>query len=102
MRIRGWRKLAFFGLCVILFLWTIFPVYYMLILSLSSWDDLFKPKLYVDHPTFENFAQTLQESNYFVSKFWTQLYNSVSIALLTTAVVMVLSLIHISEPTRPY
>jgi len=89
MRLRGWRKVLFFGLCGLILVWTVFPVYYMVLLSLTPWEDLFKPKLYVNDPTFENYVQTLQQSNYFVSQFWTQLYNSVAIALLTTAAVLV-------------
>jgi len=89
MRLRGWQKVLFFGLCGLILVWTIFPVYYMVLLSLTSWEDLFKPKLYVNDPTFENYVQTLQQGNYFVSQFWTQLYNSVAIALLTTAAVLI-------------
>jgi len=90
MRLRGWRKAAFYGVCVLLLIWTVFPVYYMVMLSLVSWEDLFKPRLYVANPTFENYYQTFTQSNYFVSQFWVQMYNSVSIALMTTAAVLVI------------
>ena len=89
MRLRGWRKVGFFGVCALVLLWTIFPVYYMLTLSLVPEEDLFKPSLYVARPTLENYAQTIRQSNYLVSEFWIQLYNSVIIALLTTAAVVV-------------
>jgi len=90
MRLRGWRKVSFYGVCVALLVWTVFPVYYMIMLSLVTWEDLFKPRLYVANPTFENYYQTLTQGNYFVSQFWVQMYNSVSIALLTTAAVLVI------------
>jgi len=89
MRLRGWRKVGFFGVCALVLVWTIFPVYYMLTLSLVPEEDLFKPSLYVSRPTLENYAQTVRQSNYLVSEFWIQLYNSVIIALLTTAAVVV-------------
>ena len=89
MRLRGWRKVGFFGVCALVLLWTIFPVYYMLTLSLVPEEDLFRPSLYVSRPTLENYAQTIRQSNYLVSEFWIQLYNSVVIALLTTAVVVI-------------
>jgi len=88
MRLRGWRKIAFFSLCGIVLVWTIFPVYYMVTLSLVREDDLFKPSLYVLRPTFENYSTTLKQSNYLVSEFRNQLYNSICIALLTTAAVL--------------
>ena len=34
MRLRGWRKVVFFGLCGIILVWTVFPIYYMVTLSL--------------------------------------------------------------------
>jgi multiple sugar transport system permease protein len=89
MRLRGWRKGAFYVVCTALLVWTVFPVYYMVMLSLVPWEDLFKPRLYVAHPTIENYLQTLTQSNYFVSMFWAQLWNSVSIALMTTLAVLV-------------
>ena len=45
MRLRGWRKAAFYAICVLLLVWTVFPVYYMIMLSLVTWEDLFKPRL---------------------------------------------------------
>jgi len=90
MRLRGWRKVAFYGVSAALLVWTIFPVYYMVMLSLVSWEDLFRPRLYVAHPTLENYLQTFTQSNYFVSQFWAQLWNSVSIALVTTGAVLVI------------
>ena len=89
MRLRGWRKGVFFGVCGLVLVWTVFPVYYMVTLSLVKEEDLFKPSLYVARPTLENYAATIQQSNYLVSEFRTQLYNSVIIALMTTAAVLI-------------
>jgi multiple sugar transport system permease protein len=89
MRLRGWRKFTFYAVGSLLLVWTIFPVYYMITLSLVPEEDLFKPRLYVAQPTLENYRHTIYQSNYLVSEFWIQLYNSVIIALLTTAAVVV-------------
>ncbi len=89
MGLRGWRKAAFYGICALVLVWTLFPVYYMLTLSLVPEEDLFKPSLYVAHPTVNNYAMTVKQSNYLVSQFWAQLWNSVSIALMTTLAVLV-------------
>ncbi len=90
MALRGWRKWAFFTICGVLLVWTLFPVYYMLTLSLVPEEDLFKPSLYVANPTLMNYRMTVQQSNYMVSAFWSQLWNSVSIALATTACVLLI------------
>ncbi len=89
MRLRGWQKTAFFIVCAIVQVWTLFPAYYMLTLSLVPEEDLFRPSPYVAHPTITNYANTIRQSNYLVSTFWIQLYNSVSIALMTTVAVVV-------------
>jgi multiple sugar transport system permease protein len=89
MGLRGWRKVAFYGACAVLLVWTLFPVYYMITLSLVPEEDLFKPSLYVAHPTSANYAMTIRQSNYLVSHFWAQLWNSVSIAFMTTLAVLV-------------
>lgn len=81
MRLRGWRKVLFFGACVIVLIWSLFPVYYMVNLSLVPEEELFKPRLYAAHPTLENYTATIQQSNYLVSEFRKQLLNSVGIAL---------------------
>jgi multiple sugar transport system permease protein len=90
MRLRGWRKVVFFGACGLILIWTVFPVYYMITLSLVQEEDLFKPSLYVARPTIENYVMTIQQSNYLVSEFRTQLYNSVGIAMMTTAAVLII------------
>jgi multiple sugar transport system permease protein len=89
MRLRGWRKVVFFVVCGLVLVWTVFPVYYMLTLSLVREEDLFKPSLYVARPTLENYVSTIQQSNYLVNEFRTQLSNSVIIALMTTVAVLI-------------
>ena len=89
MRLRGWQQTAIFILCAVILVWTLFPVYYMLTLSLVPEEDLFKPSLYVAHPTVTNYANTVRQSNYLVSAFWIQLTNSVTIALMTTLAVVI-------------
>lgn len=89
MRLRGWKKIAFYAVCTVLLVWTLFPVYYMISLSLVPEEDLFKPSLYAVHPTVANYRMTVRQSNYLVSQFWIQLYNSLAIGLMTTAAVVV-------------
>ena len=89
MRLRGWPKVGFYVVCVVILVWTLFPVYYMAMMSLVPEEELFKPELYVAHPTLMNFLSTLRQSNYLVSRFWVQLYNSLAIGLGTTAIVLV-------------
>jgi len=74
-------------LAVVIIVWTLFPVYYMLLLSFTPTNDLFKPGLYVEHPTFRNYVYTTAQDNPFVRYFWHQLSNSFVIALWAMLVV---------------
>jgi len=89
MRLRGWPRVGFYVVCAGILVWTLFPVYYMSMMSLVPEEELFKPELYVAHPTLANYANTIKQSNYLVSQFWVQLYNSLAIGLITTAAVVV-------------
>src|SRR2546427_7033807 len=67
--------------------WTLFPVYYMLLLSFTPTDDLFQPGLYVEHPTVRNYTYTMGQDNPFVRFFRDQVANTLVVALWTMAVV---------------
>ena len=65
--------------------WTLFPIYYIVMLALTPWDDLFRPVYWVKHPTLENFKFVLFQQSPFVKFFWRWLGNS----LLVSGAVMV-------------
>jgi len=64
-------------LAIVILGWTLFPVYYMLLLSFTPTDDLFQPGLYVEHPTVRNYTYTMGADNPFVRYFWHQIGNSI-------------------------
>src|SRR5438034_5857595 len=68
-------------LAIVILGWTLFPVYYMLLLSFTPTDDLFQPGLYVEHPTVRNYTYTMGADNPFVRYFWHQIGNSLVVAL---------------------
>ena len=74
-------------LAVVILVWTIFPVYYMLLLSFTPTNELFKPGLYVEHPTVRNYVYTTAQDNPFVRYFWHQISNSLVVALWAMVVV---------------
>ena len=39
--------------------WTLFPIYYMVSLAVTPWDDLFRPVYVVQRPTLDNFKFVL-------------------------------------------
>ncbi len=60
--------------------WTLFPIYYMLNLAVTPWDDLFRPVYWVKHPTLENFKFVLFQQSPFVKYFWRWLANSLIVS----------------------
>src|SRR2546425_2670789 len=74
-------------LAIVILGWTLFPVYYMLLLSFTPTDDLFQPGLYVKHPTVRNYTYTMGADNPFVRYFWHQIGNSLVVALWAMALV---------------
>ncbi len=84
-------KAGLSGLAVLILAWTLFPVYYMVLLSLTPTNDLFQPGLYVEHPTLSNYVYTMGQDNPFVRYFWRQLGTSLVVAVWTMAAVMAIA-----------
>jgi len=72
-------------------LWTILPIYHMLLFALSSKDAAFSGELWPEHPTLNNFYVVLNEKHYYLSHFWRQLANSVVIAAATGVLTLLVS-----------
>jgi multiple sugar transport system permease protein len=77
-------------IAVILILYTILPIYWMIISSLKSWEDLFKREYFISRPTLDAYITVLTQNYFRVQYFWTQLGNSVIVS--TGSVLMVLTI----------
>ena len=64
-------------------LWTVLPIYHLLLFAISSKQEAFEGKLWPDHPTLHNFAVVLNQDHYYLGHFWRQMGNSVLIAVAT-------------------
>lgn len=74
-------KLLLIGIPVLI--WTLLPIYHLVLFSISTKDSAFAGKLWPDHPTLRNFEIVFTQQHYFLSHFWLQLWNSTIIALAT-------------------
>jgi multiple sugar transport system permease protein len=72
-------KLLLIGIPVAL--WTLIPIYHMLLFALSTKDEAFSGRLWPAHPTLSNFALVFEQKNYWLNHFWLQLWNSLIIAV---------------------
>ena len=62
------------------FLWTMLPIYHMVLFALSTKDSAFAGKLWPETPTLRNFEIVLNQDHFYLHNFWSQLGSSVIIA----------------------
>jgi multiple sugar transport system permease protein len=70
------------------FLWTMIPLYHLMLFALSPKEAAFKGKLWPDDPTFRNFELVFQQKHYYLHNFWQQMWNSVVIAVAVGALTL--------------
>ena len=86
-RVGPLTKVLLAVLTIAILAWTAFPVYYMVLLSLTPTNDLFRPGLYIDNPTFRSYVYTMGQDNPFVRYFWQQLSTSLIVSIWTMVLV---------------
>ncbi|HET7343519.1 MAG TPA: carbohydrate ABC transporter permease [Methylomirabilota bacterium] len=86
-RLSAATKVALALVTLVILVWTLFPVYYMVLLSLTPTNDLFQPGLYVEHPTLRSYVYTMGQDNPFVRYFWQQLFTSLTVSVWTMLLV---------------
>ena len=72
-------KLLLIGIPV--FLWTIIPIYHMVLFSISPRDQATSGRLWPKNPTLDNFSFVLHQKHFYLDHFWVQMGNSLVIAL---------------------
>jgi multiple sugar transport system permease protein len=82
-------KLLLIGIPVAL--WTLFPIYHLLLFAISTKDEAFAGKLWPDNPTLHNFAVVFRQDHYFLIHFWRQLWNSLIIAVAVGAITLLIA-----------
>ncbi len=82
-------KLLLIGIPVLL--WTILPVYHMVLFAISPKDSAFAGNLWPDHPTLNNFAVVLQQKHHYLTYFWKQMGNSLVIAVATGVITLLIA-----------
>ena len=72
-------KLLLVGIPVLM--WTIIPVYHMLLFAISPRDQATSGRLWPKEPTLQNFSHVFNQQHFYLNHFWVQLGNSLWIAL---------------------
>jgi multiple sugar transport system permease protein len=82
-------KLLLIGIPVLL--WTLLPIYQLILFSISPKDSAFAGALFPEKPTLRNFELVLGQKHYFLTHFWVQLWNSVLIAVAIAVITLVIA-----------
>jgi multiple sugar transport system permease protein len=91
----SWRKvsreaqLLLVGIPVLL--WTLVPVYHLLLFALSPRDKATSGRLWPETPTLQNFALVFGEKHFYLNHFWVQLGNSLLIAIAVGAITLAIA-----------
>ena len=73
---------------LLILVWTLLPIYHMVMLSFTPVSDAFAGRYWPDNPTVENYRIVLGEDHFFLQNFWIQLGNSLLVAVGTMALVL--------------
>lgn len=82
-------KLLLIGIPVLL--WTLIPIYHLVLFAISPRDSATSGKLWPDHPTLQNFEFVFYQKHFYLDHFWVQMGNSLLIALSVGALTLIVS-----------
>ncbi len=88
-KIAAEAKLLLIGIPVLL--WTLFPVYHMVLFAISPRDTATSGALWPEHPTLQNFEIVFKKQHFYLDHFWSQLGNSFIIALTVGALTLLVA-----------
>jgi multiple sugar transport system permease protein len=74
-------KLLLIGIPVLF--WTLLPIYHMVLFAISPKESALGGNLWPAQPTLNNFNIVFQQKHYYLSHFWSQMGNSLLIAVAT-------------------
>jgi multiple sugar transport system permease protein len=75
-----WNEATLWLIGIPVFLWTMIPVYHMILFAISAKDQAMNGRLWPENPTFRNFEMVFKQEHHFLNYFWQQLWSSVLIA----------------------
>jgi multiple sugar transport system permease protein len=74
-------RLLLIGIPVLL--WTLLPIYHMVLFAISPKESALGGNLWPEHPTLNNFNVVFHQQHHYLQHFWLQMWNSLVIAVAT-------------------
>jgi multiple sugar transport system permease protein len=69
---------------VVLLVWSLLPVYNMVLIALSDHGAVFSGNIYPHNPSFDSFVIILHQGYWYLERFWHQFGNSIFIGVMTS------------------
>jgi multiple sugar transport system permease protein len=88
---RGLAEVGLIAIGLVILVWTLLPIYHMVMLSFTPVSDAFAGRYWPDRPTLENFRIVVMQDHFFLRSFWRQLGNSLLVAFGTMVLVLVVA-----------
>jgi multiple sugar transport system permease protein len=82
-------KLLLIGIPVLI--WTLLPIYHMVLFAISPKESAFSGKLWPDNPTLRNFGVVFRQEHFYLHHFWEQFWNSLVIAVATGVITLLIA-----------
>ena len=79
-------KLLLIGIPVAI--WTLLPIYHLVLFAISPKEQAVSGKLWPEHPTLHNFSMVFHQQHHYLGHFWLQMWNSVVIAVAVGAITL--------------
>jgi multiple sugar transport system permease protein len=74
-----------------LIVWTLIPLYNMVLIALKAESDVFSDHVYPVDPSLESFRVVVTQSHWYLENFWHQFPNSIFIAAMVTLLVLTIA-----------
>jgi multiple sugar transport system permease protein len=71
--------------------WTLFPIYHLFLLSISTQQAMLDGKLWPTDPTLRNYWLVFTQGHYYLTNFWLQLFNSFLVAAATGVLTLLIA-----------
>ena len=88
------RRYGMEAVCAVLgfliFVWSVTPIYNMIMISLDSHNDIFSGTVWPEHPSLEAFQVVVTQDFWYLARFWHQFGNSFFVGLMTMFLTLVI------------
>jgi multiple sugar transport system permease protein len=81
---------AALALAAVLVVWTLAPIYNMVMIALTQSGDVFSDHIWPARPSLESFGVVLTEGHWYLQNFWRQFGNSLYIGAMTTLLTLLI------------